>query len=940
MRQEFLKAILPSQGVYCAVAIEPNDKKIHQRFFESFDELAKQFDDCNGLNVYVAPNSFKDYSRQSSHAAWAKSFFVDLDVGPTKPYQTKQEAIDNLNEFINKTGLPPAVIIDSGTGIHGYWPLDVDVPIDEWRPYAKLFKQFCISNGLQIDVAVTADAARIMRCPDTYNYKTDPPNKAYIISEEIHVYDFNEFKTFLGELPPDPLSVLAGVERGVDEESRSVYGENYEASFGDIVMRGAGQFPGELGCDQINYIVNNTRTLSYDLWYSALSIAARCTDSETAIHLLSEDYDGYSKENTEFKARETLKATGPRTCDYFDQINPGVCDACPHRNKITTPLELGRRLKTPTPTVEEIPGTGLALITGSIVPAFPKEIHPFLRGNTGGVYIALPPDEDGTPSPPIQLLPYDLYPVKRMLSPKYGECMMMNYDTPHDGKKEYILNLDIIYSTEHFAKVVLSSGVAFDRKHITHMMDYHKSWFVYMQRIKAAEDMQMQMGFTDDNNGFVLGSIELRHDGTERPVASSPYVKSIAKLLVPAGEYGTWRRAADYLNAPSMEIHAFAMMCAFGSPLMQFTSVSGVCVSLYGPKGVAKTGAMYGCLGVYGDPKELNVTKATDNADTQRLLTLHNIPYGRDEVSNMDPLTLSNLIHSISSGKSKIRLMSTADEERPLERNASLIAIFTSNHAVEAKLELIKANPEGEMARLVELFVDKKPVLFENDPALSTFIFNTFKVCYGHAGPMYIKYVYKLGLNNVAIRLDNWTTRFRKSFGNDSAYRFYENLIAATFAGTEIANEAGIIKFDLDRIYDVVMRHICSMRDSVPINDFDYGSVIGEYIHKNTQNTLMFHDSRVVCEPRGELKIRVDVDEGTQIVSKADFKKYLATMQISPREFEMRAKKENLLTDLDRQRLSKGWRNGNTTPLIRVYEFKANISNVIKDIVSVPSITK
>jgi hypothetical protein len=935
MRTEFFGAILPKQGLLCAVAIEPTGA-IHQKFFDSFSEMNELLNDCDGLNVYVAPNTFKDHSRLSSHAAFAKSFFVDLDVGLEKPYKSKSDAIDSLNAFTQKTQLPPPVIIDSGTGIHGYWPFDTDLTIDVWRPYAKLFKQFCINNGLHIDVAVTADAARIMRCPDTYNYKTDPPSKAYVISENIPQYSFDLFKMLLGPVPIDPLDVLAGVERGLDEDSSAVASRgDYAASFTEIVQKSLGLIPGEPGCAQIDYIIQQPNKVSYPLWFAGLSIAARCDDSHTAIHDMSNEYDGYNEENTEFKAAETLKATGPHECDRFDEINPGLCSTCPHRGKISTPLVLGRKLKTAVRLPEEVSGTSLALVTND--PVFPKSLFPFVRAQSGGIYMMMPDDDEGTPCPPLQLLPYTLYPTKRMTSAKHGACMVLNYDTPRDGKKEMLLYMNIVYAVDKLSQFLLTNDINPDRRHIVHMMDYIHKWFDHMQRIQAAELMQTQMGWTDDRTGFVLGDIEIRNDGTQRAAASSPYVKGMAKLLVSQGEYQHWRAATDYLDAPGMELHAFAMMCAFGSPLMCLTATSGVCVSFYGPTGVAKTGALYACLGIYGNPKELSVYNATGNAAVQRMLTLHNIPYGRDEATDMDPLALSALIHSVSSGKSKVRMQSSADAERELERDASMIMLLTSNHALEARLQMTKANPEGEMARTVEFFIDQKPELFAKEPEIAKAIFDTFRTCYGHAGPMYIKEVYRLGFVPIIQKIDNWARRFRMVFGKDTAYRYYEGLVSTTFAGTEVAIEAGILKFDLERVFTTVMRHICSMKENVMLDNQDYGSIVGEYIHRHTQNTLIMDGGRVVVEPRGELKIRVDMADKTQIVSRRDFKKYLATLQISPKEFELKIKQENLLDpSIERQRLSNGWRNGNTTPVIFVYAFKANVDEIIKEITNVP----
>ena len=130
-----------------------------------------------------------------------------------------------------------------------------------------------------------------------------------------------------------------------------------------------------------------------------------------------------------------------------------------------------------------------------------------------------------------------------------------------------------------------------------------------------------------------------------------------------------------------------------------YTSTSGVTISLTGESGAAKTGALYSALSVWGNPKDLSVLDATENGMTGRYLGLHNIPFGLDEVGNILPKTLSQLIHKISQGKSKIRMQASVNAEREHEMSASLIAIFTSNHSLYDKLTTLKKDPNGEVAR-------------------------------------------------------------------------------------------------------------------------------------------------------------------------------------------------------------------------------------------------
>jgi uncharacterized protein (DUF927 family) len=179
-------------------------------------------------------------------------------------------------------------------------------------------------------------------------------------------------------------------------------------------------------------------------------------------------------------------------------------------------------------------------------------------------------------------------------------------------------------------------------------MNYVVKWGQYMQTIAKADQMRMQMGWTEniseadwDKRSFVIGTQEILRSGEVVDAPSSPFVRGIAKYLVPHGTYDRWRESADYLDNKGFEMHAFTMLCGLASPFMTYTSTSGVVVCLLGKSGSAKTGAMYAGLSAWGHPKELSVFDATDNGMVGRFLGLHNIPLGVDEISNKDGKVLS-----------------------------------------------------------------------------------------------------------------------------------------------------------------------------------------------------------------------------------------------------------------------------------------------------------
>jgi hypothetical protein len=942
MRKQFYEKALPTRGVYCAAGIKAG-KSVQHRFAETVDALIQHTEELKdeGYNVYVAPNSFQGYSRKASDAVFARSFFVDLDVNHGAVcYDSKDAALSALGAFVTEHELPPPVRVDSGTGIQAFWLFDADVPASEWQPYAEKFKDYCIEHGLLIDASVTADAARIMRCPDTYNYKTDPPNLARLLDEEIEQYDFEMFKDFLGEIDVTPSlkAILADVPKGLDDDT-AAFKDNYAYYFEDI----ATQSLEGTGCNQIKYILENATTLAEPLWYAGLSVAVRCVDGEEAIHLMSEDHPGYSRKETERKAQQSLKnASWAHSCKSFEKENPGVCNGCPHKGRLRSgsPIDLGRRFEEAQPTTApatEAPAQDASGVTQNPqeVLVFPDYLRPFVRGRNGGVYHIPPADEDGEREEPVCLTANDLYPIKRMRAGVDGECLLMRHVFPKDPPNEFLLPLKFIYAFDMLKKILGENGVNFHVSLTQRMFEYLSKWDVYLQHKERAEIMRAQMGWTETKDAFVFGDREISVNGEERNAAISPMIKNVAKLVRRVGSYDVWKQSVQLLNEPGLELHALGLLQGFGSPLMPWAPTPGVSFCFQsGDSGVGKTGALYAGLSVFSDPVNTGLLEgnATENAYIGRYLALKNILFGIDETSNIDVELLCKVLHRISQGKAKLRMQSSVNAERELEMTASLQASMTSNHSMYDKLYAHKTSPAGEVARLVELQM-KKPQQMIDDETYGSKIFQPLKSNYGWAGPEFIQHIYKKGLENVQPVLNRWIERFMKDYGGSSEYRFYHNGIAACFAGGELANEAGIINFDLERIYSVVLLHMIQIRDkTVKSVHIDYKALITEFYYNNLTSFLIFNDDKLMSEPYGkELVGRIESSTQRMYVSKSVFKKFLSTKQISTREFETSLEKEKLLIGTEKRRLSTGWKAGTgATPPINVYVFASVLDTTQK----------
>lgn len=938
MRKQFYEKALPSQGVYCVALINPETKRTRHEYVHSVDELEGVLQRCSQQtesNVYVTPCSFVDESRTANNAAFGRSFFVDLDVNHGSVcYTSKEEALNALDEFLTETELPPPVRIDSGGGIQAYWLFEEDVQIDEWKVFASRFKQFCMDKGLLIDPAVTADAARVMRCPETLNLRTRTFSK--ILDDEFNQYDFAAFKDFLGiDLDVgQAIELIKAKSRGLDEETKAIARlDNFEDSFALLAEK---SLSGN-GCNQIKYAIEKRAVLPYGLWFGALSIAQRCVDRDNAIRMVSEDHPDYTFENASLKAQETTKATGPWTCNKFSEENPEECAGCPFRGQFTSPIALARKVRLPAEETAPLPvaeDTVWGEADERDLLIFPEYLEPYTRSARGSIVYTPPAtiDKTGkvTQPPPVELITRPIYPYKRMFSPHDGECFMVRTVMPMDGHREFMLPVDHVYSSEHLTKAVVQSGATFDPDKTKLVMKYFIRWAEYLSSVGRAEQMRMQMGWTAERDCFVIGNNEVKADGEVTRAASSPLVRGVAQHLKPVGDYSVWKKSMTIFNRPGFEMQAFGMMTGFGSPLISLTTVAGASICfLSANSGTGKTGSLYAAVSIWGHPKELTLVDqgATQNGFIGRYLNLKNLPFGIDEASNAKPEDLAKLIHAVSHGKAKIRMQSSINAEREHEESASMITFFTSNQSIYNKLETLKGSPDGEMARLVEFTVNQ-PEWFNDDVGIEHF--DKFKYHYGHAGIEFIQHYFKRGEPYVKDLVDKWFKRFNAEVGNDTGYRFYRNLVAATFAGGELAVEAGIIELDLERVFHAVILEIIQLKDdTVKINKTDYPALLTEFFLDNWAGVLVLEEPNKVIQAPSlgrPLIARTEIHNSMQYVSKTAFKKFLGTKQVSSREFEKAMKPYGL--KVERQRLtnnSGGWGKGLYDNAVGVYAIKSKL---------------
>ena len=925
--REFLRWVLPTEGVYVALQYNLTSSGVRQTYFDSVDDLAEatEYYDSMGQDVYFAMSNFrKKETRKGEDAKHIKSFFLDLDVGEDKVaerkgFATQDDALRRLEEFRVSLELPEPLIVNSGRGIHVYWGLSESIPVEQWKVVADQFKAKCREFGLEIDPAVPADMARVLRVVGTHNYKPETPAPVEVIGDVPAEVNFDFFASKLGmDTIPVPKKYTPA---DGPSDLREALLKNIKYSFKDILIKSqSGK-----GCRQLSRIINGQAEASEPMWRAGLSIAKFCEDGEKAAHKISEKHAEYTPELT-LKKLDLIK--GPYRCTTFDENEAGICTDCPNWGKIKSPIALGRKIpeaevnEDGTYAIEEgfdeletVEGT-LLLASGSkelspehVIPVYPR---PYFRGVNGGVYVRHV-SVDGEVDEHV-IYHHDVYVTQRILDIEEGESVVCRIHLPKDGVREFVVPLTAITSREEFRKRMAIHGVALPQTN--DLMQYMITWVNELQATSTAATARRQFGWVDENmDAFILGDKEIHADRIERNPPSTP-TAALIPYLKPKGTLEAWKEMANFYNTrPELVMHQYVVCTAFGSPLMSFLPQNACALHIHSPlSGCGKTAAIRVAGSVWGAEKGMMITEEdTDATKFNRAEVLHSLPFYIDEMTNAEGKQLSKLAYQISSGEQRGRMAGGANLERSRGESWHLSCVTTGNASVIERIAATKQAPKAEAQRMLEWRAQR--VFGSTEEKKGTDVFDiAIKENYGHAGVIYIQYVMQ-NLETVKKLVFENQRLIDEAAGLTAENRFWSAGAATTITGAYIAQQLGLIDYDLEALFAWTVKLLKTNLQSVSDMGMSVEQTLNDYIAENFNNILMLKstddlrklvgepsnglDSLVVPDalPRGKLVARYETDIQKAYLLPKPLKSWCATQQINYGAFM-----ENLKTKLGAKR--------------------------------------
>jgi hypothetical protein len=922
---DLLDAVLAPEGWYAVVGIK--NKKTRQHLVETREEVNELVQEMlkDERDVYFGCAKYETGdNRTGDNATYFKALWVDIDCGEDKAasgdgYIDQATGLQELQRFCKTIGLPKPILINSGRGIHAYWALTEVIGKDRWQPMMDRLAELCKIHSLVADPKCF-EPARILRVPNTLNFKDTPPSPVTVIGVGGSLSEPAELRVTLG-VTEKKFAPRRQIQRSA--LTLSLMG-NRISRFKTIMMKSA---QGE-GCKQLVHCFQNQDTISYNLWRSALSITAFCEEGASAAHKMSEHYPGYDPEEVEIKVHDLQRKGGPHFCETFEKENPDGCTGCIHKGKITTPIVLGKEIAKAEPTDEgtyEIEAEEEEEVVSYKVPAFP---YPYFRGKKGGIYMEKSDDD------PVLVYEHDLFVLKRMTDPEKGEMALMRLHLPRDGVKEFAIPASALIGKDEPKKFLGENGVLARGQQMDNIVGFLLSCAKDIQLTRKAELMRTQFGWADSDSKFIIGDREITADGVYYSPPSS-HTESIAQHMVAKGTLEKWKEVFNMYSRPGLEPNAFAALTAFGSPLLKFVGLSGAIINVMFPhSGSGKSTALFMANSVYGHPKDLvAIPKDTMNARMHMLGVMNNLPFTMDEITNMKSDEFSDLTYAMSQGRGKNRVEAGVNKLRKNNTKWQNITLSSGNSSFYEKLGSLKNTPDGEMMRLMEYTIGYSDAISTEEG--KRMFDHQLLENYGHAGDIYAQWL--VGHKEEAVQqLLEVQAKIDRELRLSQRERFWSGVVACNIMGGLIAKSLGLHDYNMKEIYKWACAMIRDIREDSTAPRDDPSSVVGDFINRHIRNTLVVDgeaDARTkllpapIQEPYGELIIRYEPDTKQMYIVAKAFKDDCVERQLNYKETMKQLQTKGIYLGSTTRRMTSGTKIKGTP--VHVMHFDCNAPEFI-----------
>lgn len=868
---------------------------------------------------------YKGFSRSADFTCAFKAFWLDLDIGEDKAktnrgYIDQATALDVVNKFVADLGLPEPMLVDSGRGLHVYWPLVEEVDQASWWKLARVLDAIAKHYGLFADPSCTQDRARILRPIGTINHKNG--RVVSLISDAPDT----PFSTFAKSLLPYYKEHKDEVEEIKAKTKKNAYVDRSDQNFPDK-PRFAKYFLSR--CQVGQAMLVGKEPLPEPVWRGVISVLRHTKNGYKHIETARAKCKSRFPDTTRFDEDRTLEKLewleqrdmGPFTCDTFRRECPGLCAGCPFADDVKTPLTLSEHYEE-----IEIPQYNITPLdeVDTSEPSEPTSNEEALAS----IELNNAPKLAPQPSFPYKRSAQGLVHINNETETVFfrGDCfpVMTRFEEVIDGELNILLKFMIKvglsgtfqevafpmkewYSLDKLKQRLGAVGVSINDKAMQHLIGYMRKYVEdNLDKMDVVRQLQ-HFGWIEDNQ-FLLGDKLYRPNGV---VTVQPHlnIKNYVRYFKKAGSLTEWKALMHRLQQLNAVEQQICMLSSFGSSLMRFTNYNGIWLHLMTQPGFGKTTTQEMMNGIWGHPQDLLLNaKDTINAIEERFGRWSNIGVTIDEVSNLDPRIASELLLGVTQGRTKQRL-DTNMRERVNELSWQMMVLSSGNFSLVDKINTTKEDVAAEISRTLEFKLPKPTLSVHEGEVL---IKRPIHDNYGVAGEEWLRHLVNIPSGTLKAMIERTTKAFSDKLNSGSDERFWVTGCAVMYVAGELTNKMGLTDWDMEAIFAKLCEIVESNRVNRETFEFSATDVVASFLADNNRNTVVTDvgiadDVMVKLMPIGSLNVRYEQDKDLIFIRTQALKDYCSRRGIGINSVKEALRLRGLLED-DKARkvLSKG----------------------------------
>jgi hypothetical protein len=818
--------------------------------------------------------------RSQENALALRSLFIDVDVKPGA-YESTKAALLAFKAFVAASGLPMAsVIVATGSGgFHAHWALDRALPPHDWQPLANALAHCVSEHGLIVDTQCTIDSARILRVPDTWNYKHDDPQAVRLLLSGPEV-TVEEMVAVLGNYLAVP-------------EVRNIVAPNIEprprvAGLNDELGGGIGHNAPPINIQSValscafvkDALDTGGAAYTNPLWFLTTSIATFTEGGRDDAHAMASGHPGYTVETTDelYQRASTQQAKrdlGWPSCEKISLSGATQCKSCPLLAAKKSPLN-------------HAVGPAVAPANDVSLDVLPDD---FFRDQRGVVHKRTLTD-DGQ----VMSIPVCPFPLRDGWLQDDPWTLHFTTEITPGARHKIHFEFAAVMAKDGFGKACGAQGMMLTDLHAKALREFLVAWVTKLRQVKDAIVASTPFGWSTQHgkiDGFTYAGRVWCGD-IDRPAATADPL--MASTYMPKGDIAPWVTAAQMITDQERPELDAILAAAFAGPLVRFTGQSGCMLSAYSSEsGIGKTTTMRVAQAVWADPiKAMQSLNDTPNSVLKKIGDLKALPLFWDELkTEADTQKFVLLSFQLTQGKERSRLNYDITQRNP--GTWQTILVSASNDSLVDPVQRVTKSTTAGLYRLFEYAVPPGTKGQIEHGVVSRAV-AALNESYGQPGLLYAQFLgreHKRVAREVAEMQDKLAAKLKA--GNDE--RFWIAVMTTVIMGAMYANELGLTRIGIQPLLKHLASVMTGMRETIKETPSDMKSgaavstVLAQYLSamraRHTLVTNRLHVGR--GKPaKGSIQVLSDVskldaiyvhrgrDDGLMRISSTQFSRWLA----------------------------------------------------------------